>query len=287
MPVARSCTAGVRFFLLFHAFVEGRIRVVIDWLYTLPESLILVIPVTILVLLIVFLPRLIRRIPWLPPSDANSDFVLRMQATLFTMTSLVLTFTLVQADINFRQADGLVSSEAARIDQLDRLLTRYGNDEAREVRPLLRAYARSIVDRDWPAMLMDQGDRETGRAFAPISRHILAMNPASNRETLILGEMLKSLDAIADLRASRLNMVSLALPDIYWQVVLFAVAMLIFVSCTIRQTPFRTTVLAAQAAVVGAFLGFVFDMDQPFKGQTAVSPDAIVQVLRRMETRTE
>lgn len=259
----------------------------IDWLYTLPELLLLVLPVSILVLLIVFLPKVIHRIPGLAPSDANTDFVLRMQATLFTMTSLVLTFTLVQADINFRQADALVSSEAARIDQLDRLLARYGDQAARGVRPLLRAYAQSIVDREWPAMLHERGANETGQAFAPVSRRILALNPTSNRETLIMGEMLKALDAIADLRASRLNITTIGLPLLYWYVVLFAVAMLIFVSCTIQQTPFRTAVLAAQAAVVGAFLGFVFVMDQPFKGETAIGPDAIVQVIARMQARSE
>ncbi|SJZ77828.1 Protein of unknown function [Enhydrobacter aerosaccus] len=259
----------------------------IDWLYTFPELLLLILPVTTLVLLMVVLPRLIHRIPWLTPSDGNTDFVLRMQATLFTMTSLVLTFTLVQADINFRQADNLVSSEAAKIDQLDRLLTRYGDESARDVRPLLHAYARSIVEKEWPAMLKDKGDPETGKAFAPISRRILTINPTNSRETLILGEMLKALDTIADARASRLNMITIALPPIYWIVVCFAICMLLFVSSTIQQTPFRTTVLAAQAAVVGAFLGFVFTMDQPFKGETAIGPDAIVQVLARMEARTE
>ncbi|MBS0519430.1 MAG: DUF4239 domain-containing protein [Proteobacteria bacterium] len=259
----------------------------IDWLYTLPELSVLGLTILILVALIVFLPRLIRHIPGLAPSDAHSDFVLRMQATLFTMTSLVLAFTLVQADINFRQADALVSSEAARIDQLDRLLTRYGSDQARAVRPMLKAYAQSIVDREWPAMLRDKGDRTTDQAFAPISRHILALNPTSNRETLIMGEMLKSLDAIADLRASRLNIVTVALPLLYWYVVLFAVAMLIFVSCTIQQTAFRAIILSAQAAVVGAFLGFVFVMDQPFKGDGAVDPDAIVRVIARMQARSE
>ena len=36
-----------------------------------------------------------------------------------------------------------------------------------------------------------------------------------------------------------------------------------------------------------AFVGFVFHMDQPFKGQNGVSPDALVQVMARMARRTE
>jgi hypothetical protein len=258
----------------------------IDWLYGLPEPLLLAVSSAILVGLMVFLPALVRRLPGMAPNDANTDFVLRIQTTLFTMTSLVLTFTLVQADINFRQVDSLVSAEAARIEQFDRLLTRYGSAAAAMVRPLLRAYAQSIVNEEWPSML--SGDNgATGRTFAPISRRVLAISPAGGRESLIFAEMLKSLDAIAESRAARLNALSIGLPAIYWDVVLFAVAMLLFVSCAVERTAFRAIVLAAQAAVLGAFIGFVFVMDQPFKGQTAISPDTLVQVIARMERRTE
>ena len=92
----------------------------IDWIYSLAERVTLALSVSILVSLVVLLPRLVRRLPRMAPSDSNTDFAMRIQTTLFTMTSLVLTFTLVQADINFRQVDTLVSVEAARIEQLDR-----------------------------------------------------------------------------------------------------------------------------------------------------------------------
>jgi hypothetical protein len=246
-----------------------------------------VLPATLLALLVVFLPRLIRYVPGLAPDDVHTDLIMRVQASLFTMTSLVLTFTLVQADINFRRAEAVVSSEAARIDQLDRLLTRYGDAGVREIRPLLRAYTRAIVDREWPAMLNEQGNEDTAKAFAPVSRRVLAIDPPTARQALILGEMLKSLDAIAESRATRLSMVAVGLPSIYWQVALFALATLIFVSCMVWRTPMRTIVLAAQAAVVGAFLGFVFIMDQPFKGNTAVGPHAIVQTIARIDARSE
>ena len=259
----------------------------IDWLYSLAEPVTLALSVSILVALVVLLPRLVRRLPRMAPSESNTDFAMRIQTTLFTMTSLVLTFTLVQADINFRQVDSLVSVEAARIEQLDRLLTRYGSAEAASVRPLLLAYARSIVKEEWPTMLRGSESPVTGPQFAPISRRILAISPAGGRQSLIFAEMLKSLDAIAESRAARLGAVSLGLPAIYWDVVLFALALLIFVTCAIEQTPFRTVVLATQAAVLGAFVGFVFLMDQPFKGENGVSPDALVQVMGRMARRTE
>jgi hypothetical protein len=260
---------------------------VIDWLYTLPEPVLLCLPVAVLVLLLVCLPRLTQRVPWFAPSDAHTDFVLRVQATLFTMTSVLLAFTLVQADINFREADSLVSAEAARIDQLDRLLARYGDEAAHAVRPLLRTYALSITHDEWPKMLKGRGSDATSRAFTQISRRILAMQPATTRQTLIMGEMLKSLDSLAEARAHRLNLIALGLPALYWEVVLFALAMLLGVSCMVQQTVFRSVVLAAQAGAIGAFVGLVFVMDQPFKGDTGISPSPFIDTVARMARRTE
>ena len=63
-------------------------------------------------------------------ADANTEFVIRMQAPLFTMTALVLTFTLVEAERNFRQVDSDLTAEASQLNQIDRLLTRYDTPAA-------------------------------------------------------------------------------------------------------------------------------------------------------------
>jgi len=257
----------------------------IDWFYTLPEPALLAMPAAVLVLAMVFLPRAIRRLPHMTPGNLNTDFVIRIQATLFTMSSLVVAFTLVQATTNFRQTDSLVQAEASQINGLDRLLTRYDDAGVAAIRPLLLAYAKSIVDDEWPAMLRDRGSDRTASLYAPVVRGVLAIEPATPRQVQIFGEMLRALDAISEMRDRRLNALSLALPPIYWEVVLFSVLAALLVSATIEQTPFRTAILATQAAVLGAFIGFVFLMDQPYKGRTAVDAGAVVQAIARMEAR--
>lgn len=89
----------------------------IDWLYSLPEVLILAAGALAMVGAILALPSLVHRLPYLRTSNENNDFVLRMQATLFTMTSLVLAFTLVEAESNFRKVDSLLAAEASQINR--------------------------------------------------------------------------------------------------------------------------------------------------------------------------
>lgn len=256
-----------------------------NWLYSFPDLAILVACAVTLAALIVVLPSLVQRLPWMTPNDRNTDFVLRMQATLFTMTSLVLAFTLVEAENNFRKVDALVSAEASQVNRLDRLLLRYGEPEAETIRADLLAYARAIAGDEWAAMLTGRTSEQTRAALARISRQVLSLDPQTNRQTMIYGEILRSFDGIAEARDQRLAAVNVALPSAYWQVVLFAVAMLLFISATMQRSAFRATVLAAQMAVIGAFLGFVFIQDQPFKGQMAVDADPFVQVIAVLEGR--
>ena len=257
----------------------------IDWLYNLPEIAIVALVAALLATVIVWLPRLTGRIPGLAHADANTEFVIRMQAPLFTMTALVLTFTLVEAERNFRQVDSDLTAEASQINQVDRLLTRYDTPEATVLRPLVRAYAQSIVTNEWPRMLASRPSRPTGLAYAQLSRAIMAMNPEPGRQSLIFAELLKSLDAAAESRERRLANVRVRLPGIYWMVILFGTLVLLFVSSTITPTRLRTTVLAAQLAVLGAFIGFTFIMDAPFVGETAVQPVALARVIQSMEAR--
>jgi hypothetical protein len=256
----------------------------IDWLYALPDWLLLVLWAGVLSALIVLLPLLTHRIPWLRPSPENSDFVLRLQATMFTITALVVAFTLVEAVANFRKIDALVSIEASNINRLDRLLYRYGHDSADRVRPQLLSYARSVVTEEWPRMLRGPSTK-THEAFIVVSRGIFALEPSQGRQTTIHAEILRSYDSVAEARDSRLNSASVSLSATFWQAILLAVLILLVVSSTIERTRFRSIILGCQMAVLGLFIGFVFIMDQPLKGRSAVDPQAIVQTILIIEAR--
>jgi hypothetical protein len=258
---------------------------VIDWLYSLPDWLLLVACAALLAGLITILPRVTNRVPWLSPDPAKTDFVLRLQATLFTVTSFVIAFTLVEAESNFRKVDSLVSAEASSINRLDRLLVRYGHETADSVRPHLVSYARSIVSDEWPELARGDGSKKTQEVFTLVSRGVLALEPSQGRQVTIYAEILRSFDSVAEARDSRLNAVTVSLSATFWEAIGFAVLMLLFVSSNIERTSFRAIILGCQMSVLGAFIGFVFVMDHPFKGRSAVDPGAIMQTIAIMEGR--
>ncbi|WP_428658539.1 hypothetical protein [Reyranella sp.] len=67
--------------------------------------------------------------------------------------------------------------------------------------------------------------------------------------------------------------------------ILFGALMLLIVSSTLKPSAFRATNMIAQMAALGAVIGFLFVQDQPYLGETAVGPDAIVHAIDAMKAR--
>ena len=257
----------------------------IDWLYSLPDWLLLVACAAVLAGVITVLPLVTHRLPWLSPDSEKTDFVLRLQATLFTATSFVIAFTLVEAESNYRKVDAFVSAEASSINRLDRLLVRYGHQTADAIRPHLLAYARSIVVDEWPLLAQRRRQRQDPGCFRPCLARCAGPGAVARTAGHDLCRDLRSFDLVAEARDSRLNAVTVSLSAIFWEAIGFAVLILLFVSSNIERTRFRAIILGCQMAVLGAFIGFVFVMDQPFKGRSAVDPGMIMQTITIMEGR--
>ena len=77
----------------------------IGLLYKLPTVLLIILAAGTFGLAMGFIPRVVQRVSFMRPNTGNTDFVLRIQSTLFSMASLVIAFTLVEAQSNSRKVD--------------------------------------------------------------------------------------------------------------------------------------------------------------------------------------
>lgn len=140
--------------------------------------------------LVVLLPSLIRRVLRLERVSDVGDFAVRSQGTLITACIFVLGFSLVQAQSSVHHVEGLVTTEASRIKQVDRLLTRFGDPKLETVRAALFGYTKSIVADEFPLLPQGRGSEKTRVAFGPVSRGILANDPPPGRQASIYSDLL-------------------------------------------------------------------------------------------------
>jgi len=106
-------------------------------------------------------PRLLQQIPALAPTADSTRLGLGLFGSIITLSGLLIGFLLNQAQSNFREVQSLVSQEAGRINNLDRLLTRYGDPAVAIIRKELFEYMNSIVNDEWPKLENAQGSTKT------------------------------------------------------------------------------------------------------------------------------
>ena len=82
--------------------------------------------------------------------------------------ALILAFSLVQEQINVRNLEAQVGTEADNLSQLDRLLVRFGNPGDDALRLSLREYANSITNDEWPEQSKGGASGRTAKAVPRI-----------------------------------------------------------------------------------------------------------------------
>jgi hypothetical protein len=217
----------------------------------------------------------------------TDDFLIAVRATVIAMCSLVLAFSMVTVIGNFNRADSAATAEASLINNMDRMLVRYGDPKVAEIRKELMAYTQSIVNDEWPLLAKGKGSDRTRELFVPISQGIIAIQPEAGRQNVIYTEMIKKADDIAEARDARIESTGNSLASIFWLMVGLTFSAMIILTVFVDLTPIRVFGFSIQLAVFAALMSVVFIYDQPFDGDTSISTKAFTKTIRAMENRTK
>ncbi len=257
----------------------------LTFLYSLPDLTIAILFPAVLALVFAAAP-IVRAGLFGPVSRAHSSIALATLTTTTSFTALILAFTLVQAHVNLRSVQQTVAGEAIELNQIDRLLTRYGDPKVKAIREAVHAYADSIVADEWPQLAVHSSSQHTADLFRMVSQSILAIEPASARQNVIYTDLVKITDQLAESREYRLNETDLALQPIFWQVIAVLILLLVCFACFVEPRLGRCLSLGGLGAALAVLIALVFIFDQPFLGHSAITADPIVKTLAIMRART-
>ena len=230
-------------------------------------------------------PYIGRKLGWTVPNRDRADYIIRAQATIIAVTGMLLAFSLVQVQGNLRHTDELVVREASSLNTLDRQLLRYGEQGA-VLRPLLWDYAHSVIIDEWPALRQGQASPATSAKLTPLSLGAFQLEPQSSRQQTIYGEIIKSIDEIADQRENRVGAANLQLHWEFWLATILLGVILVGLNTAIEAVGYHTVSIAAQGFALALLASLVFYSDRPFKGNISVSPAPLVRALDIMRGRT-
>ncbi|OIM98484.1 hypothetical protein A9236_03795 [Polynucleobacter sp. QLW-P1DATA-2] len=258
-----------------------------NWVYKRSNIQILILLIAFFVLLLDVLPRILQSIPMLSPTADSTRLGLSLFGSIITLSGLLIGFLLNQAQSNFREVQSLVSQEAGRINNLDRLLTRYGDPAITVIRKELFEYMNSIVIDEWPKLEMGEGSSKTHMLWRGISRKIMSLEPATNRQTAMYTDIIKKSEEVAESREARIEKAGIRLPGLFWVVILICMFALMGVNTLFEHSNSFFLGLKILPITLGALISLLVITDQPFKGQNSAQPDAFFKIIESIKTRTE
>ena len=259
-----------------------------DWLYAQSEVMIFVIGLVVSVGVMYLLSFLLKKTSILTDiSDHEKEFLIAIQSGLVALSAIVLSFSLVIVITNYEHVDTNVSSEASRINDVDRLLSQYGDPQLLDIRKKLTAYTEAIVKDEWPKLARKQESAEVAASYSSISTEIGKINPTTMRESVIFAELLKKTNEMAELRETRLESSHVGLHAIYWIVnlaILFSVLFMSALGLLLNRWLTAIGITMELAALIG-LMTIVFACDQPFKGSVSIKPESIASTLTAIQAR--
>ncbi len=203
-----------------------------------------------------------------------------VHGSLLGFTVFVLALVLSDVRTNLGKASDAVLSEAAIIQKFDRELKRLADPRAAAVRADLRAYVQSLATSDWPAL--GGGEPALG---AEAERTINRLDESF--DSLVQG-LARGGDGLDDLmskieefRSGRLEMATKSVPAVFWWVVTLFLVGAMVMNGRHQLDLTSGSLITLHMGAIGLVLGLIIVMDEPFRGESSVSPAAIIKAVEK------
>lgn len=256
-------------------------------IYKLPNLMIIFLCIAMINILSHISPSVVKTVFLINLTEETVKIAQSLFGLLGATIGMFIGFLLNQAQGNFQSASALVATEASRINNLDRLLLRFGDRYSLEIRTNLKKYLESVIRSEWPQLRLEQGSQETHMLWRSISQMLFKLEPSTPKQMAIYSDILDVAESISESREVRIDRSSQKLPSIFWLAILFiffGVSSITSLVVPGNELSFAITVFPV---IYGSLLGLLIIFDQPFKGNTSVKATALKKVLDSIKTRTE
>ena len=222
-------------------------------------------------------PVLVRKWFGLEKLVINNEVAGFKFAVVGVIYAVVLGFAVVVVWEKFRDAEAAVVQEASALVAIDRLSQGLSPEAGASMRQHLIDYGRSVMTTDWPAMEHARFSARAGLALAGLYRAVLAIDPKTPRETVIMAEMLNRVDTVTQARRTRLLLASGIVPAVLWSVLVAGAVLTLSFTLFFgaRSVGAQTLMTGMLAAIIFLALFVAIEIDHPFTGSVSVGPEAM------------
>jgi hypothetical protein len=259
--------------------------VVFYWIYDIPTESLAVLMTVIFVgfsWLGCILVRPILRI-FVRSGPGTNDVVGYVLSCFCVFYGLLLGLIAVAAYQNFTDVEATVQKEAAALFALYQDVSTYPEPHGQNLRWLLRDYCRFVVKYAWPGYrkgLVSEGVETRVRAFKD---RLLAFRPQTKSDEIVHAEALRQFNIFLEHRRMAIYSVTTGIPAIMWYVVVVGAVINLALVWLFEMKLFAHFFLGGLLAFfLGTVIILIAMMDNPFRGEVSIPPDAFEAVHRAM-----
>ena len=251
------------------------------------EAIMIVFIVVVAVLLSLIGLAVVRRLAPTDELDPHTDVAGYVYAVIGVIYAVVLALVVIAAWEEYRDAREAVGIEATATLNLARAANGWPEGDRSEVESALVAYARQVVDVEWPAMA--RGDFGPTADTVTVNQLWQALNKADASAAAKSASYEVALQQLDDLGAARRNRlllgqeglpVSMAVILIIGAVVTVGFAYLFAVD----SGRLHALMITSLAVLVVLLLLLQFQLGMPFQGVSAIEPTAMELVLAEIDS---
>jgi hypothetical protein len=204
-----------------------------------------------------------------------NDMVGFVLSSFSVLYGLLLGLLAVAAYQNFSSVSDLVTRESSNVASLYRDTQGLPESERGKLQAELRDYVRYVIDEAWPLQrkgLVPAGGSERVTAFF---KDLIAFKPQDRGEEIVFAEALHQFNAFVEVRRERLANVTTGIPPVLWWVVgLGAILNIVLIWMLNMEIHVHLILGGMLSLFLGIVIFLIAALDNPFRGEVSVGPDA-------------
>jgi Protein of unknown function (DUF4239) len=200
-------------------------------------------------------------------------------SSYFVLFGILLGLLAVATYQKYSSVGDVVDKEASSMSALYRDFSAYPQPIRRRLQDALREYARYTIEEGWEQQrkgILPKGEPERSGAIA---KTLLSFQPSNEAEKIVHAETLRQSTHRIELSRARMSNVSLGLPPVLWWVVAFgALKNIVLIRMQDMEIHVHLILGAVLAAILGAVIFLIAELDRPFRGEVSIGPESIARV---------
>jgi hypothetical protein len=212
---------------------------------------------------------------WIHTEHRANEMVGVALGSFSLLYGILLGLVAVGGYQNFSGVSDLVTKEASCLTSLYRDISALPEPYRGRLQADLKDYTRFTIDYGWPAQRRGHITTGSTQRMTVLFTDLTSFNPTDKRSEIIFAEAFRQFNNLTELRRARLAEVTTGIPEVLWWVVAIGAFLNIVL---IWMLDMEIHVHVILTAVLSLFLGVVIflvaAMDNPFRGQVSVGPEA-------------